>query len=187
MKLYDAIAPVYSLLHRLSMPSKSHLNAKLHLQEPGKLLDIGCGNAHSWSHWSKHECWGVDASAKMLQTAPREFQERLKHADARNLPFRDAEFDIVVLAHVLSTTPDPEHIMSEAHRVLKPGGLLILQNHDSQNWHLLDRLIQPFARMLGVQLPFFITSHIDNASWILLDTQKLGRFSYFKLITLRKL
>lgn len=44
-------------------------------------------------------------------------------ADAHDLPFADDSFDGVLLQGMLSCVPDPERVVAEAHRVLKPGGL----------------------------------------------------------------
>lgn len=168
------------------MPSKSRLHAQVQRQRPGKLLDIGCGNARSWSKWRKHECWGIDASAQMLQAAPKEFQERLRQANAEDLPFPDAAFDVVIMAHVLSTSSQPIYILNEAYRILKPGGVLLIQNHDSLNWRFTDTLFSPFARLLNVNLPFFLMDSITESPFQLVESENLGRLSYFKLITLRK-
>ena len=48
------------------------------------------------------------------------------HADAENLPFRDGSFDIVYSNGVLHHSPDTERCISEATRVLKPGGMAVI-------------------------------------------------------------
>ena len=48
------------------------------------------------------------------------------HADAENLPFQDASFDIVYSNGVLHHSPDTERCIAEATRVLKPGGLAVI-------------------------------------------------------------
>jgi hypothetical protein len=70
--------------------------------------------------------------------------------------------------------------------VLNPNGICFIQNHDSSGWNYLDRLIQPAARYLGVKLPFKIFTYIDESKWLVENERKIGRFSYFNLITLRK-
>lgn len=47
-------------------------------------------------------------------------------ADAHTLPFEDHAFDVVLCAEVLEHLYSPERAVAEMHRVLKPGGLLVL-------------------------------------------------------------
>ena len=48
-------------------------------------------------------------------------------ADICNLPFPDNEYDIILCNHVLEHIPDDTKAMQELYRVLKPGGMAILQ------------------------------------------------------------
>ncbi len=47
-------------------------------------------------------------------------------ADGRSLPFASGAFDTVFCSQVLEHTPQPQHLLVEAHRVLRAGGTLIL-------------------------------------------------------------
>ncbi len=46
--------------------------------------------------------------------------------DARELPIRDAAFDVVLCTEMLEHVPEPQRAIDEIHRVLKPGGTLVL-------------------------------------------------------------
>ena len=75
----------------------------------------------------------------------------VKQADAEALPFEDESFDVVVSFGVLHHTPDTEKAIEEAHRVLKPGGrlLLMLYHRDSFAYRFLfraKRWLQPTWR-----------------------------------------
>jgi predicted SAM-dependent methyltransferase len=48
-------------------------------------------------------------------------------ADICNLPFKDNEYDLILCNHVLEHIPDDTKAMQELYRVLKPGGMAILQ------------------------------------------------------------
>jgi SAM-dependent methyltransferase len=73
-------------------------------------------------------------------------------AGAEALPFEDAGFDTAVFTLVLCTVPDPAAALTEAARVLKPGGKLLFVEHvrsrhpDLARWQ--DRLERPW-RFLG--------------------------------------
>lgn len=74
---------------------------------------------------------GVDIAPQMLAIA-RERAELLERrnvdyrsADARTLPFPDRSFDTVVCRSGLMLIPEPERVISEARRVLRPGGRML--------------------------------------------------------------
>jgi len=73
---------------------------------------------------------GIDLSREMLRQAEAALDGlgavTLREADIRALPFADAQFDVVMAAHVLEHLPDPETGLREMVRVLRPGGRLVL-------------------------------------------------------------
>ncbi|HSP16230.1 MAG TPA: class I SAM-dependent methyltransferase [Thermoanaerobaculia bacterium] len=66
-------------------------------------------------------------------------------ADAENLPFRDASFDVVFSNGVLHHTSDTTRAVREVHRVLRPGGrvvLMLYSRHSALYWmHLLPKAL----------------------------------------------
>ena len=92
----------------------------------GRALDVGCG-AGSVAKAVKQErpdlaVFGCDLSQSALSVAaaePRGVDFRL--ATAEELPFGDAEFDFVWIFDVLEHVDDPERVLREVARVLKPG------------------------------------------------------------------
>jgi ubiquinone/menaquinone biosynthesis C-methylase UbiE len=50
------------------------------------------------------------------------------------LPFPDAGFDGVIMKDLLEHVPDPVHVVREAARVLRPGGLAFASSPDAQRW-----------------------------------------------------
>jgi SAM-dependent methyltransferase len=105
---------------------------------PGShVLEIGCGpglavHAIAVRHPESHIV-GIDRSPAMLHQAQRrnaafiqEGRVEIRLADAEALPCDDATFDIAVAVHVLYFWPDPVKTLREVHRVLRPGGSVIL-------------------------------------------------------------
>lgn len=96
----------------------------------GELLDVGCGPGHSLAFLSEtFQVTGLDAAQTMLGkarcTAPR---ARLVQGQATDLPFQNASFDAVLAECVLSLCSEPERMLGEVHRVLRPGAWLMLSD-----------------------------------------------------------
>ena len=55
-------------------------------------------------------------------------------ADGEQLPFADATFDLVYAHGVVQYTPNPQRLVDECRRVLKPGGEAIFQVYNRISW-----------------------------------------------------
>jgi SAM-dependent methyltransferase len=96
----------------------------------GKLLEIGCGAGRytrSFLHYRPDlQVYGCDISHVALaeaRAADTTGKIEYKLGDALNLPYRDNEFDIVLLFDVFEHVTDVGKAASEVARVLKPGGV----------------------------------------------------------------
>ena len=71
---------------------------------------------------------GVDIDEPGLAKARARFGERVDFRLARgeDLPFEDGSVDVAVLNHIYEHVVDPEAVVADIHRVLRPGGLLYL-------------------------------------------------------------
>lgn len=91
----------------------------------GDLLDMGCGAKPFAPLFAGRvrRYWGTD-----LSKSPYLADARLDaFARAEAQPFRDGSFDTVVGFSMLTYLPEPVRMIEEAHRVLRPGGVLILE------------------------------------------------------------
>lgn len=127
---WDALAAVYGWQVWLELSS---LRTLLDLLNPGpgdRLLDITTGTAALPAELARREgrpgeVIGIDRSRKMLRRAadlPTGW--RLETADATDLPFAEASFDLVTASYLLHTLDRETRskAIGECLRVLKPGG-----------------------------------------------------------------
>ncbi len=104
------------------------------------VLEIAVGTGRNLAHYdAEATVTGVDLSPEMLALARKYAAELgleadLREGDAAHLPFPDASFDTVVCALSLCSIPDPERAIAEMHRVLVPGGHLLLLDHIGSTW-----------------------------------------------------
>ena len=106
--------------------------------EGARVLDVGCGTGPQARTIAAipavAEVVGVDQLEAFLERG-RELAADLanvsfEQADARDLPFDDGSFDVVLLHTLLTHVPGPEGVLAEACRVLKPGGTVAIYDGD---------------------------------------------------------
>ena len=115
-----------------------------HLLPPLDVVDIGCGEGYltlEAARWARSVI-GVDRSADVLERATALARRRRvtnvtwKKGDIRKLPLKDESVDVALLSQSLHHAADPSDALSEATRVVRPGGqvlILDLREHD-QTW-----------------------------------------------------
>jgi ubiquinone/menaquinone biosynthesis C-methylase UbiE len=105
------------------------------------LLEIGCGVGIDLARFAQGKAvvTGVDLAPVSIDLAQKNFGQRdlpaaLHVMNGEALDFADANFDVVYMHGVLQYTADPAQMISEAHRVLRPGGQLILMVYNKYSW-----------------------------------------------------
>lgn len=95
----------------------------------GKLLDVGCGMGGVFGTLPEHprqERFGVDFSEVALEIVRSRSTGTFLKGDVRSMPFNDRFFDRVLCTETLEHVDDPERVIAEMARVLKPGGKLLI-------------------------------------------------------------
>lgn len=80
--------------------------------------------------------WRVDDVCAYLARLPAHFRDRVtvRQGSAAEMPYDDASFDLVLAIETVSHFLDYKHFLTEAHRVLRPGGkLLIIDGNNGLN------------------------------------------------------
>ena len=98
-----------------------------------RVLEIGCGTGIIALGIAPDvaSVTGTDISPEMVEVARRKAQRQeidnvtFQVGDGYDLPFDDRSFDAVLIFNTLHVVKEPEALLAEAHRLLKPGGPLI--------------------------------------------------------------
>jgi ubiquinone/menaquinone biosynthesis C-methylase UbiE len=112
------------------------------LNRPGLVLDNGCGPAtlHRFLPEHAERIVGLDLSMGMLREG-RAYAGRLVQGDCRFLPFEDGAFELIFARSLLHHLPDPAAGVAEMHRVLRPGGRVVLTDTNKTALSTLPRRI----------------------------------------------
>jgi ubiquinone/menaquinone biosynthesis C-methylase UbiE len=103
-----------------------------------RVLDVGCGTGRlsvALAERAGARVWGVDASPEMLEQATAKAPRGVafKHARAEALPFKEHWFERVVFWLVIHLV-DRASALHEAHRVLMPGGRIVVVTFDESHF-----------------------------------------------------
>ncbi len=104
-------------------------------QARGRTLELACGTGRNLPFYpSEIELTGLELSPEMLALGRKRAEELghpadLRLGDAQELEFEDASFDTVTCTLGFCTIPDTTAAASEALRVLRPGGQLLMLEH----------------------------------------------------------
>lgn len=108
----------------------------LDLKPESKILDVGCGTGFAVLYLAsilEHgKACGIDISSGMIEKAQAAIPEYLRgkvefrQAAADNIRYPPAEFDHVLCTNSFHHYPDAARALAEMHRVLKPGGQLVI-------------------------------------------------------------
>jgi ubiquinone/menaquinone biosynthesis C-methylase UbiE len=145
--------------------------AKLTLLRPGQsALDVGCGRGRTLGALLEltapnGRTIGLDVSPEQLALAKEAHLAEVssgrlclvRHDATEPLPFEDGSFDAVVCQNMVECIPEKTLFLRQCHRVLRPGGVMVLGHHDfdtvmlvSGDRELTQRLVHDYAE---AQLP----------------------------------
>ena len=194
---YARWAPIYDAVCGPVMVKGRRAAAAAARRIGGKILEVGVGTGLSFDDYDRStEITGIDMSAPMLDKARAKmasgkypFVKSVHQMDAHQMTFADASFDCVVAQFVITLVANPEQVLSECHRVVKPGGRIILVNHLYSEVGVaaaVERWAAQKTRALGLR-PEFPFARLQawaqsNDSTTLVERRKVAPFGIYTLV-----
>jgi len=139
---YFAMEPV------IRKSASKRLKGILSMVKGGRLLDIGCGPGFFLDVARRDfEVLGIDLSAFAANYAKEHLGLRVFDRSLFECRFREEEFDVVTLWDTIEHLHNPKDTLREVHRILKKGGLMVVQTGDVSSlfarvmrdrWHLYN-------------------------------------------------
>jgi ubiquinone/menaquinone biosynthesis C-methylase UbiE/DNA-binding transcriptional ArsR family regulator len=138
----------------------------------GTIVDLGTGTGRILELFAKQatQLYGIDSSRDMLAIARANFEHQnlrhaqLRQADVFELPLTDAMADVVTIHQVLHFLDEPLKALSEARRILKPNGKVLVVDFAP---HDLEELREQHAhRRLGISAEQ-MTAWLNRANLVL--------------------
>lgn len=106
-----------------------------------QVLDVGCGLATDTSRFAKGgaQVTAIDIAPRAIELARTNFDQRelighFEVMDGQSMSFADNTFDFIYCHTVLHFTADPEAMVNEIYRVLKPGGRALMMAINRRSW-----------------------------------------------------
>lgn len=160
-------------------------NEFLSHRRPGKILDIGCATG-SFLRVMKNNGWqvsGIDVSEWACDYSKSQGLQNIFCTTIENALFDNESFDAVNMNHTLEHVHDPIKTLTEVYRVLKPGGLLLIEVPNERLFPYNYKLINA---LMPKHLPRRNTPHSHFCLFTTRTLKKNLEMSGFKIKLLRE-
>lgn len=147
--LFDAVAPRYdAITHFYALRRRIEFfvgHAK------GDCLEVGAGTGEISKALKRtgHHIIAADIAPQMVSQIHNKLGIEAVVCDAETLPFPNESFDTVVGAEMIYYLDHQERFLAEAHRILRPGGRLLLSSGNASVARFYDAL-RAWLRKIGI-------------------------------------
>ncbi len=192
---YDVWSKFYdntfgALVHR----RQTRAIAELRIKPGDRVLDLGVGTGLSLTKYpTDANVVGVDLSGGMLRKAKDKLDAdglhhaELVQADAMHTPFADSSFDHVMVSHVISVVSDPNRLLQECRRIVKPTGTIVVLNHfqsPSAVVGFFERVLNPVFVKIGWRSDLTLQECVEGLGLHVLYHFKLSWFDFWQIVVL---
>jgi SAM-dependent methyltransferase len=155
----------YGYWRRARLVSKAH-------PQGGRILDVGCATGnflHMMTRFGSWELHGLDISEAGTAYARERYGINAFTGELADASYPDSYFDVVTMWDVMEHVHDPTATLTEVHRILKAGGLLLIRVPNVDTWDA--RLFGPFwvgydaPRHLYIFSPQTLGKFLDNTGF----------------------
>jgi len=201
-RAYARWAPIYDAVCGPVMVQGRRAAAQAARAVGGRILEVGVGTGLSFDDYdASTEITGIDLCEPMLAKARTKiasgrypYVKDVLLMDAHAMSFADATFDCVVAQFVITLVADPEQVLSQCRRVVKPGGKIVLVNHlysERGAAAAIERWAAKRTRNLGLRPEFPFARLV---SWAqadrgarLIERRKIAPFGVYTLVCFERI
>lgn len=130
-----------------------------------RLLDIGCQTGVNTLRLARvagaSRVVGMEYNLRTLREASRQGIWPVLADANRPLPLESGSVDVITAMDVLEHLTDPRMLIGEAHRVLRPGGYLVLATPNLASWHNILALLLALQPFSGPNLTTMLDADLD--------------------------
>ena len=166
--------------------------ASLNIPPGAQVLEMGVGTGVSFPAYPKHcKVTGIDVAPEMLAQADAKISRnrwshlRVMQMDALHLNFPSDKFDYVTAFHTVTVVPDPVQMLSEAKRVCRPGGEIVIVNHFTSELPIVGPLteaLDPLTRHLGWSTKLKLDEFLAATGLSVEAVYKLSKSSLYTIV-----
>lgn len=131
----------------------------------GRFIDIGCYNSslpnYIKTNFQSSEVWGLDFNPVLIKHFKKKYPEiNYICSDVLKMPFEDNYFDYAVCGEVIEHMDEPEKLVREIYRIIKPEGIFSIStpfeekrwSGETASWHIwsfaprdMGELLKPYG------------------------------------------
>ena len=182
-RFYALLAPVYDWIFGITMEEGRREAARL-VRTGERVLELGVGTGLGLRHYpSGCHVIGVDICPQMIRKARfralvdgNGTRIDLRCMDATQLRFPDASFDVVVAPYVITTVGDPDRLCSEARRVCRKGGRVIVVSNTREPGSLgaIKTALSPVMEKIGFSTDLDVAQLMQDAGLQIVQNRRVN-------------
>lgn len=180
--VFESIAPKYDLMNdiisfRRHKAWRKFTMKKMAMGEGSTAIDLCCGTC-DWTIAMAEESGtgsivGLDFSPSMLEIGAQKIRRlqledriELVHGNAMDLPFEDNHFDYATIGFGLRNVPDPDQVLREMTRVIKPGGKVVCLELSKPTWQPFKSIYYFYFEKLMPLFGKWLASRYEQYKWL---------------------